>query len=73
MYSFLYKITIEEMNKTKDINNSLIQSTNKVIIIEQELIVIISHSKKYVISTLRNFNIKKNRINLTNTPKISLK
>jgi len=46
MYSFLYKITKLEINKTKDINKRLIQSNKKVITIDKDCKESTSHSKK---------------------------
>lgn len=46
IYSFLYKITNLEINKTKDINSHLIQSNKKVITKDIEWSLKSSHSKK---------------------------
>lgn len=49
-------MTIEEINKTKPIKVSLIQSNKKVIITTLEEIEKISHSKKYVPPSNKKLN-----------------
>jgi hypothetical protein len=72
IYSFLYKITNEEINITKDINISLIQSNNKVIIIEIEFNETISHSIKITILLIKKFILIIKKINLNDNKKINL-